>query len=40
MKAMEDLLTKHSALLTDVSESYRYSEGSLTQMWGSVKIGR
>ncbi|MGI5404622.1 WXG100 family type VII secretion target [Streptomyces sp. CA-135486] len=40
VKAMEDLLTKHSALLTDVSESYRYSEGSLTQMWGSVKIGR
>ncbi|MES4902277.1 MULTISPECIES: WXG100 family type VII secretion target [unclassified Streptomyces] len=40
VKAMEDLLTKHSALLTSVSENYQYSEQSLTQMWDSVKIGR
>ncbi|MFD9218894.1 hypothetical protein ACFWDI_02400 [Streptomyces sp. NPDC060064] len=33
VEAMEDLLTQHSGLLTDVSESYRCSEGSLTQMW-------
>ncbi|WP_331752477.1 WXG100 family type VII secretion target [Streptomyces chartreusis] len=40
VKAMEDLLTKHSTLLTSVSENYQYSEQSLTQMWDSVKIGR
>ncbi|MCP9206520.1 WXG100 family type VII secretion target [Streptomyces cucumeris] len=40
VKAMEDLLTKHSTLLTSVSENYQYSEKSLTEMWGSVKIGR
>lgn len=40
VKGMEDLLTKHSALLTSVSENYQYSEQSLTQMWDSVKIGR
>ncbi|MDQ0784820.1 WXG100 family type VII secretion target [Streptomyces sp. B3I7] len=40
VKGMEELLTKHSALLTTVSENYQYSERSLTQMWDSVKIGR
>ncbi|MFE0425045.1 WXG100 family type VII secretion target [Streptomyces sp. NPDC058953] len=40
VEAMEQLLTKHSALLTNVSENYQYSERSLTQMWDSVKIGR
>ncbi|MFI0513848.1 WXG100 family type VII secretion target [Streptomyces canus] len=40
VKAMEELLTKHSTLLTSVSENYQYSEQSLTQMWDSVKIGR
>ncbi|MFI2378270.1 WXG100 family type VII secretion target [Streptomyces sp. NPDC018964] len=40
VKAMEELLTKHSGLLTSVSENYQYSERSLTQMWDSVKIGR
>ncbi|MFJ9590985.1 WXG100 family type VII secretion target [Streptomyces acidicola] len=40
VKGMEELLTKHSALLTSVSENYQYSEKSLTQMWDSVKIGR
>lgn len=40
VKAMEEMLTKHSTLLTSVSENYQYSEQSLTQMWDSVKIGR
>ncbi|MEW1724895.1 WXG100 family type VII secretion target [Streptomyces sp. NPDC093109] len=40
VKGMEELLTKHSTLLTSVSENYQYSEKSLTQMWDSVKIGR
>ncbi|NJQ02992.1 WXG100 family type VII secretion target [Streptomyces zingiberis] len=40
VKAMEELLTKHSTLLTSVSENYQYSEKSLSQMWSSVKIGR
>ena len=40
VKAMENLLTSHSALLSDVSESYKYSEKSLTQMWSSVRIGK
>ncbi|MFE5027883.1 WXG100 family type VII secretion target [Streptomyces sp. NPDC056656] len=40
VKAMEQLLTSHSALLSDVSENYQYSEKSLTSMWSSVKIGR
>ncbi|MCC8338946.1 WXG100 family type VII secretion target [Streptomyces sp. R1] len=38
--AMERLLTSHSALLTDVSENYQYSEKSLSSMWSSVQIGR
>ncbi|KAF2775046.1 WXG100 family type VII secretion target [Streptomyces sp. OM5714] len=40
VKAMEEMLTKHSGLLTSVSEAYQYSEQSLTQMWQSVKVGR
>jgi WXG100 family type VII secretion target len=40
VKAMENLLTNHHTLLTEISEKYRYSEGSLSQMWSSVKIGR
>lgn len=40
VKAMEDMLTNHSKLLTSVSEDYQYTEQSLTQMWDSVKIGR
>ncbi|HEY5833941.1 WXG100 family type VII secretion target [Streptomyces sp.] len=40
VQVMEQMLTKSSALLTDVSESYRYSENSLSQMWSSVRIGR
>ncbi|MEU9386042.1 WXG100 family type VII secretion target [Streptomyces sp. NPDC048279] len=38
--AMENILTRNSALLTEVSQNYQYSERSLTDMWSSVKIGR
>ncbi|MFJ4274319.1 WXG100 family type VII secretion target [Streptomyces coelicoflavus] len=40
LQAMEDMLKANSALLTSVSESYQYSEQSLTQMWSSVKVAR
>jgi WXG100 family type VII secretion target len=40
VKNMETLLTSHSALLTDISDNYRYSENSLSQMWSEVRIGR
>ncbi|MEK8145862.1 WXG100 family type VII secretion target [Streptomyces sp. M10(2022)] len=40
IEAMKTLLAKHSTLLTDVSESYKHSEKSLTQLWESVRIGR
>ena len=33
------ILAENSALLTDVSDSYQYSEKSLTQLWESVRIG-
>ncbi|MFG2956507.1 WXG100 family type VII secretion target [Streptomyces sp. NPDC048291] len=37
---MENLLTSHSQLLSDISDSYKYSENSLSQMWSEVTIGR
>jgi uncharacterized protein YukE len=40
VKNMETLLTSHSTLLTDISDNYRYSENSLSQMWSEVRIGR
>jgi uncharacterized protein YukE len=40
VKNMETLLTSHSTLLTDISDSYRYSENSLSQLWSEVQIGR
>ncbi|MFD6425398.1 WXG100 family type VII secretion target [Streptomyces sp. NPDC060198] len=40
VKNMETLLTSHSSLLTDISDNYRYSENSLSQMWSEVRIGR
>ncbi|GGZ70675.1 WXG100 family type VII secretion target [Streptomyces subrutilus] len=40
VEAMKNLLANHSRLLTDVSDNYQYSEKSLTQMWGDVRIGR
>ncbi|MER6165621.1 WXG100 family type VII secretion target [Streptomyces violaceorubidus] len=36
--AMEKLLIDHSALLTDVSQNYRYTEKSLTQLWEDIKV--
>jgi WXG100 family type VII secretion target len=38
--AMKSLLASHSALLTDVSDGYQYSEKSLTQLWEGVRVGR
>ncbi|MFE5536892.1 WXG100 family type VII secretion target [Streptomyces sp. NPDC056492] len=40
VKAMENMLTKHAGLLTEVSGNYKYTDGSLSQMWSSVNIGR
>ena len=37
---METLLTSHSQLLNEISNSYKYSENSLSQMWSEVTIGR
>ncbi|WP_234544645.1 WXG100 family type VII secretion target [Streptomyces sp. R39] len=37
---MELLLTSHSQLLNEISNSYKYSENSLSQMWSEVTIGR
>ncbi|MFG2945821.1 WXG100 family type VII secretion target [Streptomyces adustus] len=37
---MEQMLTSHSRLLTDISDQYQYSESQLTQMWSEVGIGR
>ncbi|MFJ5225927.1 WXG100 family type VII secretion target [Streptomyces sp. NPDC088400] len=36
---MKRILAENSALLTDVSDSYSYSEKSLTQLWETVRIG-
>lgn len=38
--AMQQLLNSHANLLTDVSENYRYTEQSLSQLWSEVSIGR
>jgi WXG100 family type VII secretion target len=37
---MQQLLTSHASLLTDVSENYKYTENSLSQLWSEVSIGR
>ncbi|MFD4022110.1 WXG100 family type VII secretion target [Streptomyces sp. NPDC058576] len=39
VEEMKRILTEHSALLTDVSGSYKYSENSLKSLWESVRIG-
>ncbi|MGW3150333.1 WXG100 family type VII secretion target [Streptomyces sp. NPDC001177] len=36
--AMEQMLTAHAGVLTDVSDNYRYSGNSLTEMWQSVRV--
>ncbi|MFF2525167.1 WXG100 family type VII secretion target [Streptomyces liangshanensis] len=38
--SMKALLASHSTLLTEVSEGYKYSERSLTQLWEGVRVGR
>ncbi|WP_432132934.1 WXG100 family type VII secretion target [Streptomyces tendae] len=40
VRNMEQLLTSHAGLLTDISSQYKYSEASLAQMWSEVTIGR
>ncbi|MFI0510837.1 WXG100 family type VII secretion target [Streptomyces canus] len=39
VETMKRILAENSALLTDVSGTYKYSENSLTQLWQSVRIG-
>ncbi|MFE1246556.1 WXG100 family type VII secretion target [Streptomyces sp. NPDC058735] len=39
VEEMKRILAENSALLTDVSGSYQYSERSLTSLWESVRIG-
>ncbi|MCI4042364.1 MULTISPECIES: WXG100 family type VII secretion target [unclassified Streptomyces] len=39
VEEMKRILAEHSALLTDVSGSYKYSENSLKSLWESVRIG-
>ncbi|MFE4663702.1 WXG100 family type VII secretion target [Streptomyces sp. NPDC056716] len=36
---MENLLSSHAVLLTDISGNYTYSEQSLASMWSDVAIG-
>ncbi|MGW3496382.1 WXG100 family type VII secretion target [Streptomyces sp. NPDC001020] len=38
VKNMENLLSSHASLLTDVSGNYQYTENSLSQMWSDVKV--
>lgn len=38
--AMQQLLNSHANLLTDVSDNYKYTEQSLSQLWSEVSIGR
>ncbi|KUO11185.1 WXG100 family type VII secretion target [Streptomyces sp. DSM 15324] len=40
VRNMEQLLTSHAGLLTDISANYKYSENSLSQMWSEVTMGR
>ncbi|MEV5810351.1 WXG100 family type VII secretion target [Streptomyces parvulus] len=37
---MQQLLISHAGLLTDVSDNYKYTENSLSQLWSEVSIGR
>ncbi|MFI5689327.1 WXG100 family type VII secretion target [Streptomyces sp. NPDC051636] len=36
---IKTLLASHSALLTDISGNYRFTENNLAQRWGDIKIG-
>lgn len=35
---MERDLNSHAALLTDVSDNYKYTEKQLSQMWSDIKV--
>lgn len=37
---MQHLLSSHASLLTDVSDNYKYTEQSLSQLWSEVSIGK
>ncbi|MDX2920052.1 MULTISPECIES: WXG100 family type VII secretion target [Streptomyces] len=39
VEEMKRILAEHSALLNDVSGSYKYSENSLKSLWEGVRIG-
>ncbi|MCX4703073.1 WXG100 family type VII secretion target [Streptomyces sp. NBC_01373] len=39
VQKIKDLLAMHSGLLTDISANYRYTEQSLSQRWGDIRIG-
>ncbi|GAA2348822.1 WXG100 family type VII secretion target [Streptomyces kunmingensis] len=39
VEEMKRILAENSSLLTDVSDSYQYSEKSLTSLWQSVRVG-
>ncbi|MET9886705.1 WXG100 family type VII secretion target [Streptomyces sp. NPDC006430] len=39
VKALEQMLTSHAGLLGQISDSYKYTEQGLEQLWSSVKIG-
>jgi WXG100 family type VII secretion target len=39
LTTMQNLLSSHAGLLTDVSDQYKYTENSLSQLWSEVSIG-
>jgi WXG100 family type VII secretion target len=39
VKAMQDMLKSHSALLEEISHAYKGNENNLSQMWSEVRIG-
>ncbi|WP_455356641.1 WXG100 family type VII secretion target [Streptomyces sp. SYSU K217416] len=39
VEEMKRILAENSALLTDVSDSYQYSENSLRSLWENVRVG-
>lgn len=36
---IKSLLANHSNLLTDISSNYRFTEKSLSDRWGDIRIG-
>ncbi|WP_030755205.1 WXG100 family type VII secretion target [Streptomyces sp. NRRL F-5135] len=39
VEEMKRILAENSALLTDVSDSYQWSEKNLTSLWQTVRVG-